>query len=252
MGAKVCEEAFLTRMHTRLGCTRMHISLKTNTHALTQKHMLMGLVWKLTSTCRMRFTFAIWFELPYYALAKQRYSLFSQCAIISSTTLFLHYYMYQMNPTGAYWVFVFPFMVTSFALMFGNWSQHIFVHPDAGESSATERRTNFRHTYNVLDSPYNQMTFNDGYHVEHHLNSKKHWTELPDSCARTLQEYEKESAVLFRKLDFFLVGVLVFTGWWSMLVKHFVDVQSPRRSDTAIEALLKSRLAPIKRRAKAA
>jgi fatty acid desaturase len=154
--------------------------------------------------------------------------------------------------TGTFWVFLVPFMVTSFALMFGNWSQHIFVHPDSVQGTGKDRRANFRHSYNVLDSPYNQITFNDGYHVEHHLNSKKHWSELPDSCAKTLQEYEKESALLFRKIDFFIVGILVFTGWWSMLVKYFVDVESPRRSDSAITAMLKSRLAPIKRHDKVA
>ena len=36
-------------------------------------------------------------------------------------------YLWSLNSVATAWVFVAPYFITSFALMFGNWSQHIFV-----------------------------------------------------------------------------------------------------------------------------
>ena len=63
------------------------------------------------------------------------------------------------------WVFVLPFWVSSLALMFGNWSQHIFIDPGAPRSS-------YRLTYNCINCPDNRRTYNDGFHIVHHLNSQ--------------------------------------------------------------------------------
>lgn len=200
---------------------------------------------------RARFTFAIWFELPYYAWAKKRYDLLLQCVVVSTCYLFAMYFLYQWNPTGTWWTFILPYIVTSFALMFGNWSQHIFIDPrmTAYEGTPKAKFVNFRHSYNVMGSPYNRMTFNDGYHVEHHINSHRHWTEMPINLRATLPDYVAENGILFKTVDFFIIGVLTFTGWYSMLLKYFVDIQEPRRSDEEIITFLKERLKPIRRKA---
>ena len=63
-------------------------------------------------------------------------------------------------------------------------SQHIFV-------DVREPQNVFRLTYNCIDCPDNQVTCNDGYHIMHHLNSKRHWSELPHSF---LDSYEQHAA----------------------------------------------------------
>ena len=46
--------------------------------------------------------------------------------------------------------------------------------------------------YNVVNCADNQRTFNDGYHIQHHLNSRLHWSELPGRFRETLDAHAAE------------------------------------------------------------
>jgi hypothetical protein len=58
-------------------------------------------------------------------------------------------------------------------------SQHVFVDPDSPADD-------YKLTYNCLACPDNARTFNDGYHVLHHANSRLHWSELPAAFLQQL------------------------------------------------------------------
>lgn len=101
-------------------------------------------------------------ELPYYLFTKGHYDMFVQCVV----TVFLwwggNYYLYcYVRPAIALWVFLLPQVILSAALMWGNFSQHILVDPE-------HYTDDHRLTVNLLATPYNQLTFNDGYHIIHH------------------------------------------------------------------------------------
>jgi hypothetical protein len=61
-------------------------------------------------------------------------------------------------------------------------SQHVFLNPAA-------LATPYGVTYNCLKSSDNQRTFNDGYHILHHMNSKTHWSDLPGRFIKTLDKH---------------------------------------------------------------
>eukprot|EP00894_Picocystis_sp_ML_P003519 jgi/Pico_ML_1/54036/g455.t2 len=89
--------------------------------------------------------------------------------------------------------------------MFGNWSQHVFIDPKAPQNC-------YRMTYNCINCADNQKTFNDGYHIIHHLNSKLHWTQLPIQFMETIEKHIEEGALVFEGIGFFDVGLAIFTG----------------------------------------
>jgi fatty acid desaturase len=187
----------------------------------------------------MRFLCCIWFELPYYAFRKGRigYAISSLAAIACFFTAV--YALYASYPLATFWLLLFPIFINSFLLMFGNWSQHIFV-------DQNKPRSNYHLAYNVINDECNQRTFNDGYHIEHHANSRKHWSELPSSFLANLDLYAKEDAIVFQNLDPMKVGLLVFLGRYDILARHLVHFCYPPKNPAEIESFLRSRLVPIK------
>ncbi len=63
-------------------------------------------------------------------------------------------------------------------------SQHIFVDVRCSRSA-------YGMAYNCLACPDNAITFNDGYHIEHHLNPRTHWSELPSRYLANVSEHAK-------------------------------------------------------------
>lgn len=62
-------------------------------------------------------------------------------------------------------------------------SQHIFVDPSAPADD-------YKLAYNCLACPDNSRTYNDGYHIIHHTNSRLHWSELPSTFIQQLQLHD--------------------------------------------------------------
>lgn len=151
-----------------------------------------------------------------------------------SADLLLKYYLYQHFAYATLWLYIVPYFVTTVALMFGNFSQHIFVDP--------EKFTENRHlTYNCIGKgSLNDRIFNDGYHVVHHENGKLHWTKMASQFGDNWEEYEKDGTLCFKGIDFFGVGILVMTGQLEKLARdHYVG------TDPDIVATFKRKLLPI-------
>eukprot|EP00123_Amoebidium_parasiticum_P009243 comp19356_c0_seq1/m.22297 comp19356_c0_seq1/g.22297 ORF comp19356_c0_seq1/g.22297 comp19356_c0_seq1/m.22297 type:complete len:387 (-) comp19356_c0_seq1:61-1221(-) len=187
------------------------------------------------------FTFltATWFQLPYYAYSRKRYGLMVKSLICTTSLFVLCYVLHMNNPTFFWCCSFFTFFATSFALMFGNWSQHIFIDP-------ADPFDSYKLTYNCMNHFENQFTFNDGYHIVHHVNSVCHWTDLPNAFMKKIPTYVERDALVFQDTHFFEVGLLVFTGMLRKLARKYVHLtEKPIRSEEQVMQMLKERLVPI-------
>ncbi|GLI64976.1 hypothetical protein VaNZ11_008384 [Volvox africanus] len=191
----------------------------------------------------VRFWLCTWIELPAYAARKGRHAQAVLCTICAVAYWVALAGLWRLNWVATLWSLVVPFFVSTFALMFGNWSQHIFVDPD-------EPRNTYRSTYNCVACSDNSRTYNDGYHIIHHLNSRLHWSELPQRFIDILGAHDENDALVFRGIGFFDVGLLVFTRQVGKLATYIVPCgpRQAKRSHEEWVALLRHRLRPARAR----
>eukprot|EP00898_Chlorokybus_atmophyticus_P001272 jgi/Chlat1/2145/Chrsp17S02722 len=186
----------------------------------------------------VRYWAALWVELPCYALRRKRYAYFFQSSLCISGYAVGVSWLYRRHPTQTLWVFMLPFVAASLAMMFGNWSQHIFI-------DGKRPRNNYALTYNCINAADNLRSFNDGYHVVHHVNSKLHWSELPAKFVDTLDKHAEEGALVFEGVGFFDVGFLVFTRQLDKLAARIVQLGHRKRTHEELVRLLEERLKPV-------
>ena len=131
-------------------------------------------------------------------------------------------------------IFVLPLTISRFAMMSGNWAQHAFIDAASPENS-------YRNSLTCINSVYNRRCFNDGYHIGHHLKQTRHWTEMPREFAENEARYAEEGAIVFERLDFTGVWLLLMLKRYDVLARRFVRLAGDTRDDSAIEALLRAR-----------
>lgn len=181
--------------------------------------------------------------LPVYALTRaRRVDLAARSAVAILAYASAMRGLHARAPIATLYVFVLPLIIVFAALAFGNWSQHLFIthhqsskaNGDAssaglegGEGGTHDEKkktdnVNLNHlkhsqsaytmAYNCIAAAENQTTYNDGYHVVHHANSRTHWSELPQRFIDTLDIHEANATLVFRDVHFMEVGAAATFG----------------------------------------
>jgi fatty acid desaturase len=143
-----------------------------------------------------------------------------------------------LAPAATLTVFVAPVLIARFAMMCGNWAQHAFV-------VASDPNNPYRNSITCIECTYNERCFNDGYHIGHHIQPRLHWTEMHRDFEVNQAEYFEQGAIIFRRIDYFVIWALLMTHSYKTLARYFVDLQEPRRPEREIIQLLRERLVPI-------
>lgn len=182
-----------------------------------------------------KFWATIWVELPFFAFRTKLYKLGLQSIMYQVIYFSYMYHTFRYNPVVATWGIIVPFFFTQFMLAYGNFGQHQFV--EGGKPS------NFRSTYNCIDCYDNTKSFQDGYHVLHHNNSRLHWSQFPETFMKQLDRMNQEKAMTFANIGFFEATALVFLGKLDVLADKAVTPWDVSKEE--LIEIMKERLKPI-------
>ena len=119
-------------------------------------------------------------------------------------------------------------------MMMGNWAQHAFVAQEDPEND-------YKNSITCINSAYNKMCFNDGYHIGHHANPNMHWTDMPGYFVKNQQKYIDNDSIVFEALDYNQIWFYLMLKRYDILAKYFVNLGNRFSSDEEVIALLKSR-----------
>lgn len=183
----------------------------------------------------LQFFFFVIPELSVYLKQKKRKRILRKMIAGEASYLLFVLILIFINWKAAVTVFVVPLVFTRFMMMAGNWAQHAFI-------DATAPEVSYRNSITCINSGYNRKCWNDGYHIGHHLYPWMHWTEMPAEFLRNIERYKAEDALVFRKLDYFVIWFLLMTKSYKVLSGFYVELNKEKpRSKEEIIALLKKR-----------
>ena len=181
----------------------------------------------------LRFFLAVAIELPIYFLRKNQISNAIKTFLGEFGSLFLFAAATYLNVRAGIAVFVIPWTLMRFFMMAANWGQHAFINSAKRDA----------HSLTILESSYNTVAFNDGFHASHHENSQRHWSE---------HSGHKREPSCFDNLT--IKGDLNFGDVWLLLMTHNYDAlekaivwcdESSRPSKDVIIEELKRQLKPV-------
>jgi len=177
-----------------------------------------------------------WFSFSKYLLDRGKKRMLKRFWIGEAFYIIATIGLLYLNWRPALMLFAIPFVFTRFMLMAGNWGQHAFIDPD-------DPKNDYKTVITFINSPYNHRCFNDGYHLGHHLRASRHWLDMPADFHAKREEMIAARSLVFRKLDYFMIFVLLMTRSYKTLTKFTVqlDTDNPLSEEELI-ALFKQRV----------
>jgi fatty acid desaturase len=179
------------------------------------------------------------FELPFRLVQMKKYGLALQSVIGSISFAVILLSTLSTFPVSSIFTLWAPWVIVSFGLMEGNFKEHIFVDPK-------EYDNNYKSAFTCINAPSNALTFNTGYHIEHHEEPGLPWYQLPDLFLKNIEKHAANDSFVFDGIGSMEVGNLVLKKDFEKLADHYLNVGQPKRSRSQLIAEFKRRLLPIR------
>jgi fatty acid desaturase len=142
--------------------------------------------------------------------------------------------LWQINAQATLVLLLLPYVFVRFSLMAGNWAQHAFVDPsDPGNP--------YLNCVTCLNTWYNRLCYNDGYHIGHHYSPHRHWTQMPADFLKNLDRYTAHRALVFDGLNYFHLWFFLMTRQYGRLSARLVNLNGMFADEQAAIDLLRQR-----------
>ena len=181
-----------------------------------------------------RFFFTSHLGLSRYLISKGRGALARRAMLSDAGHVSVMVALCFVNWRATLMGFIVPYLMIRVMMMVGNWGQHAFIDADRPGDS-------YANSITCINGSYNARCFNDGYHIGHHVKQNRHWSEMPQDFLGNLERYRAEKCIVFEKIDFFIVSLLLFGRQYGLLARFFVRLPGDQRTDTEIIEFLKLR-----------
>ncbi|MDI3321442.1 fatty acid desaturase family protein [Pinibacter soli] len=131
-------------------------------------------------------------------------------------------------------IFVTPLLFARLVMMLGNWTQHSFI----DSSKPDDIYTN---SINCINTKYNHVCWNDGYHIIHHLRPGLHYTEMPGEFWKRKDEFAKKKSIVFDGIDYLQIFIYLMTKRYHKLADNLVNIDGTFDSQQQAIDLLRER-----------
>ncbi|HSU28054.1 MAG TPA: fatty acid desaturase [Chitinophagaceae bacterium] len=144
-----------------------------------------------------------------------------------------------VNLHATLWIFIIPFVFARIVMMLGNWAQHAFV-------EKADPENNFTNAVNCINTKYNWLCWNDGYHVVHHLRPAMHYTEIPVEFMKIQDRIAEHKTLVFDGIHYLHIFRWLMTKRYDKLAKNLVNINNMFSSEEEAIALMKERTKKFK------
>ena len=141
-----------------------------------------------------------------------------------------------VNFNATFFIFIISFVFARIVMMLGNRTQHAFVNPVDLEDNSI----------NCINTKYNKICWNDGYHAVHHNRPALHYTDIPGEFLKNKAFYVKQRTLTFEGIHFLHIFAWLMTRRYDKLVRNVVNIDNMFATDEEANALMKDRTKKMK------
>ena len=173
-----------------------------------------------------------------YLFLRRRKKLYIRLTLGEWVFIFFCIGMCFVNLKASLAVLVIPFFFARLIMMLGNWTQHSFIDPTNPENIYTN-------SINCINTVYNKVCWNDGYHIIHHLRPGMHYTDMTGEFLKRKNEFAARKAIVFDGIHYLHIFVYLMTKQYNKRADHLVNINGMFENREQAIALMKQRTKKI-------
>ena len=143
-----------------------------------------------------------------------------------------------VNLKATLMVFIVPLLFARLVMMLGNWTQHSFI-------DSTNPDNLYTSSINCINTKYNDICWNDGYHIIHHLRPGMHYTDMPAEFLKRKDEFASNKAIVFDGIHYLHIFTYLLTKRYDKLADNLVNINNMFSSREEAIAVMKERTRKI-------